>query len=149
MSLKETLASDQQKAMRSGDAVRLSTLRLLRSAIEYEEIARGKPLDDAGVQEMIGRQAKQRRESIEAYRKGNRQELASKEEAELKVLLQYLPQQMGPDEVRALAQKVIAEVGAKGPSDKGKVMGRLMPQVKGKAEGTVVNQVVTELLGGA
>ena len=148
MSLKETLLADQKQALKQGDSVKLSTLRLLRSAIEYEEIARGKELDDSGVQEMVARQVKQRRESIEAFRKGNRQDLVSKEEAELKALLGYLPQQMGRDEVLALAQKVIAEVGARGPTDKGKVMGRLMPQVKGKAEGSLVNQVVTELLAG-
>ena len=148
MSLKDTLLADQKQALKQGDRVKLSTLRLLRSAIEYEEISRGKDLDDSGVQEMVARQVKQRRESIEAFHKGNRQDLVSKEEAELKVLLAYLPQQMGRDEVRALAQRVIAEVGARGPTDKGKVMGRLMPQVKGKAEGSLVNQVVTELLAG-
>jgi len=148
MSLKETLLADQKQALRQGDSVKLSALRLLRSAIEYEEISRGKALDDAGVQEIVARQVKQRRESIEAFRKGNRQDLASKEEAELKVLSAYLPQQMGRDEVRALAQKVMAEVGARGAADKGKVMGRLMPQVKGKADGAVVNEVVTELLAG-
>ncbi|MDP3062480.1 MAG: GatB/YqeY domain-containing protein [Chloroflexota bacterium] len=140
--------ADQKQALKQGDRVKLSTLRLLRSAIEYEEISRGKELDDSGVQEMVARQVKQRHESIEAFQKGNRQDLVSKEEAELKVLLAYLPQQMGRDEVRALAQKVIAEVGARGPTDKGKVMGRLMPQVKGKAEGSLVNQVVTEMLAG-
>ncbi len=135
--------------MRRGDQVKVSTIRFLRSALGYEEIARGRPLDDAAVLEVIARQVKQHRESIEQFRQGGREDLASKEEAELRVLLSYMPQQLSREELVELAKKVMAEVGARGPADKGKVMGRLMPQVRGKAEGSLVNQVVTELLEGS
>lgn len=144
--LKERLMQDLKGAMRSGDQTKVSVIRLLRSAIGYEEVTKGKDLDDASVVEVVAKQVKQRRESIEAYKQGNRPDLVSKEEAEMNVLLQYLPKQLTREELVALAQQVIAEVGARGPQDKGKVMGRLMPQVRGKAEGNLVNQVVTDLL---
>jgi uncharacterized protein YqeY len=119
---------------------------MLRSAIEYEEVARGKELDDAGVLEMVARQVKQHNDSIEMFRRGNRPDLFEKEEAELAILKSYLPPQLSHNELVNLAKEAIAQVGAKGPQDKGKVMGRLMPQVKGKASGNDVNEVVTQLL---
>jgi uncharacterized protein YqeY len=96
----------------------------------------------------VARGIKQRREAIELYKQGKRQDLVDKEEKEAAILQEYLPQQMSRDEVESLARRVASEVGAKGPADKGKVMGRLMPQVKGKAEGMVVNEVVTKMLEG-
>ena len=132
--------------MRQGDTLRRSVIRYLRAAIGNEEIAKGAPLDDDGVITIINRQVRQRRESIEAFRKGNRLDLARQEEAELAALVEYLPPQMAREEIATLARQVIGEVGAKGPADKGKVMGRLMPQVRGKADGAEVNAVVMELL---
>ena len=132
--------------MREGDRLKVSVLRLLRSAIEYEEKARRKELDDAGIIEIVSRQINQRNDSIEQFRKGNREDLAEKEEAEAVILKTYLPPQLSREELTELAKDTIAQVGAQGPQDKGKVMGRLMPQVKGKAQGSEVNQVVTELL---
>lgn len=147
MSLKERLLDDQMQAMRQGDRLRVSVLRLLRSAIGYEEKDRRKELDDVGVAEQVSRQIRQRQDSIEQFRLGKREDLVQKEEAELAILKEYLPPQLGREELEALARKAIAEVGAQGPRDKGKVMGRLMPQVRGKSQGSEVNAVVTELLG--
>jgi len=149
LSLKETLLKDQMDAMRKGDRLKVSVLRLLRSAVEYEENARNSTLDDAGVHEIVSRQIRQRNESIEQFRKGNRPDLAEKEAAEAVILKTYLPPQLGREELAKMAQEVIVEVGATGPQDKGKVMGRLMPMVKGKAQGGDVNAVVTELLSKA
>jgi hypothetical protein len=147
MSLQEKLNTDLKTAMRARDEVRMLVLRSLLSAMNYAEIAKQKKLDDSGVIEVISREIKQRRESIEAYEKGNRPDLVGKEKAEMAVLQEYMPAQMGRDEITALAQKVIEEVGAKAVGDKGKVMQKLMPQVKGKADGGEVNSIVTELLG--
>ena len=132
--------------MREGDRLKVSVLRLLRSAIEYEEKARRKELDDDGVVEIVSRQINQRNDSIEQFRKGNREDLAEKEEAEIVILRTYMPPQLSREELTGLAKEAIAQVGAQGPQDKGKVMGRLMPQVKGKAQGSEVNQVVMDLL---
>ena len=147
MSLQEKLNTDLKTAMRARDEVRTLVLRSLFSAMNYAEIAKQKKLDDSGIIEVISREIKQRRESIEAYEKGNRPDLVGKEKAEMAILQEYMPAQMGRDEITALVQKVIEEVGAKAAGDKGKVMQKLMPQVKGKADGGEVNSIVTELLG--
>jgi len=133
--------------MRARDELRMLVLRSLLSSMNYAEIAKQKKLDDGGVIEVIGKEIKQRKESIEAYDKGNRQDLSAKEKAELAILQEYMPAQMGRDEIVSIVRAVIAEVGAKGPGDKGKVMQKLMPQVKGKADGNEVNSIVTDLLG--
>ncbi|MBI4232822.1 MAG: GatB/YqeY domain-containing protein [Chloroflexi bacterium] len=146
MGLQEQLHKDLQAAMRQGDVVRRETIRLLLSAINYESISKGKPLEEPEMLAVLQRQTRQRRESIEEFRKGNRADLVDKESAELKVLLAYLPKQLSREEVAALAQQAVEEVGARGPADKGRVMGKLMPQVRGQAEGALVNTVVTELL---
>ena len=147
MSLKKRLLDDQMQAMRQGDRSRVSVLRLLRSAIGYEEKDKRRELDDVGVVELVSRQIRQRQDSIEQFRLGKREDLVQKEEAEMAILKEYLPPQLGREELVELARKAIAEVGAQGPRDKGKVMGRLMPQVRGKCQGSEVNAVVTELLG--
>ena len=133
--------------MRARDELRMLVLRSLLSSMNYVEIAKQKKLDDGGVIEVIGKEIKQRKESIEAYEKGNRSDLADKEKAEMAVLQEYMPAQMGRDEIVSIVKAVIAEVGARGPGDKGKVMQKLMPQVKGKADGNEVNGIVTDLLG--
>ena len=146
MTLQTRLMEDLKRAMREGDEVRRSVLRMLRSAVHYDEIARGGPLDDEGVLAVISRQVRQRKESIAAYREGNRADLVSREEAELAILLEYRPQQLSQEELLEKARRVIQEVNARGLEDKGKVMGLLMPQIRGQAEGAEVNAVVTELL---
>jgi uncharacterized protein YqeY len=146
--LKARIADDVKQALRSGETLRLSVVRMLLSAVNYAEMAKMSELDDAGVVGVISKEIKQHRESIEAFKSGNRPELAAKEEAELAILQAYMPKQMGRDEIVGLVRQAIAETGAQGPRDKGKVMGKLMPQVRGKADGQEVNVVVTELLGG-
>lgn len=146
MALLDRLNTDLKAAMKSREELRVSVLRLLLSAINYAEIAQQKKLDDAGIISVVQREIKQRRESIEAFEKGNRPDLANKEKAELAMLQEYMPAQMSRDEIVQLIQKVIEEVDPKGPGDKGKVMQKLMPQVKGKADGAEVNNIVTEML---
>jgi len=145
-SLKDKLMEDLKRALKSGDKVRRSVIRLLMAAIKNSEIARQADLTDSDILGIIAKEVKQRHESIEAFKQGNRQDLVAQEEVELAVLEEYLPQQMTRDEIISAARKVIAEVGAQGPGDKGKVMPRLIPQLKGKADGREINEIVTELL---
>ena len=146
MSLQEQLVEELKAAMRQRNEVLVSTLRLLRADIQNREIELRKPLDDASVVAIISKQVRQRQESIEAFRKGDRPEMAEREAAEMAILQEYLPEQLPRAEVEALAAKVIREVGAAGPGDLGKVMGPLMQQVRGKADGGEVRSIVSELL---
>ena len=145
--LKERLSSDLKQAVKGGDKVRRSVVRLVLSSIHNAEIARQAALEDSDILGVIAKEARQRQESIEAFKQGNRQDLVDNEEAELAILQQYLPQQMTRDEIVAEARRIIEEVGAQGPGDKGKVMPGLIAQLKGKADGREINAVVTELLG--
>ena len=145
--LKQKLTDDLKQAMRAGDKVRRSVIRLAMAAIKNAEIARHAALDDTDILGIIAKEARQRQESIEAFRQGNRQDLVAQEEAELAVLKEYLPRQMTREEIIAAARQVIEEVGAQGPGDKGKVMPKLIAQLKGKADGREINAIVTELLG--
>lgn len=144
--LKQKLTDDLKTALRSGDKVKTQTIRLVISAIGYAEIARQTALTDADILGVMQKEVKQRQESIEAFKKGNRPDLVAKEEAEMAVLSAYLPKQLTREEIIAEARKVIAEVGAQGLTDKGKVMSRIMALLKGKADGREINAVVTELL---
>ena len=147
MSLKERLMEDLKRAIKERDERRKSTLRLVRAAIVNAEIERYRQeLDDEGVLAIIANEAKKRRESIAEFAKGGRQDLVDQEEAELQILLEYLPKQMTREEIVATAQRVIEEVGATGPAQMGEVMRRLMPQLKGRADGRLVNQIVREIL---
>ena len=145
--LKQKLTDDLKQAMRDGDKVRRSVIRLAMAAIKNAEIARHAALDDTDILGIIAKEARQRQESIEAFRQGNRQDLVAQEEAELAVLKEYLPRQMTREEIITTARQVITEVGAQGPGDKGKVMPKLIAQLKGKADGREINAIVTELLG--
>jgi len=147
--MQEKLAADLKEAMKSGDKTRLEVIRMVRAGTKNEEIKQQKSLEDPDIFGVIAKEARQRRESIAEFTKGNRQDLVEKEEAELAILLEYLPQQISREEIVAAAGQVIEEVGALGPGDKGKVMQKLMPQLKGKAEGRDINEVVTGLLGGS
>jgi len=146
MALKDSIQEALKGALKRQQRVEVSTLRLLLSEIKNAEIAQQKPADDNKVLDVIAREVKHRRESIEAFKKGNRSDLVAQEEAELAVLMSYLPEQMSRAEIMVAAQQVVDAVGAKGPSDKGKVMSQLMPQLKGKADGKEVNEIVSELL---
>jgi len=144
--LKKKLNDDLKQAMRSGDKERRSVIRLLMSSIGNAEIARQATLEDADILGIIAKEVRQRNESIEAFKQGNRQDLVAKEEAERAILQEYLPQQVTREEIVAAARRVIEEVGAQGPGDKGRVMPKLIAQLKGKADGREINAVVTELL---
>ena len=144
--LKPKINDDLKQAMKSGDKVRRSVLRLLLSAINNAEIAKRASLEDGDVLGIIAKEAKHRQESIEAFKQGNRQDLVAQEEKELAILQGYLPRQITREEIVEAARKIIAEVGAQGPGDKGKVMPKLIAQLKGRADGREINAVVTELL---
>ncbi|MGC2424484.1 MAG: GatB/YqeY domain-containing protein [Nitrospirota bacterium] len=148
MTLKERLNADMKEALKAHDAARLSTIRMVISAVRNKEIDSRKDMDDEGVLSVLSTSAKQRRESIEQYEKAGRQDLVDKEKAELEVIISYMPQQMGREEIQTLVKDAVAESGAKGPGDMGKVMKVLMPKVKGRADGKLVNEVVKEALGG-
>jgi uncharacterized protein YqeY len=147
MSTQDQLTEDLKTAMKSGDTVTKDTIRMIKAALQNATLAaKGEVLDDASVNQVLAKMVKEYRDSITTYRDANREDLVAKEEIELAVVVRYLPEQMSEDQVRTIVQAVVKEVGATGPGDKGKVMGALMPQVKGKADGSVVNAVVSEIL---
>lgn len=144
--LKQKLEDDLKQAIRDGDKARRGVIRLMMADIQNAEIARQATLDDSDILGIIAKAVRQHNESIEAFKQGNRDDLVAQEEAELSIIKEYLPRQMPRDEIIAEARRVIDEVGAEGPGDRGKVMSRLIPQLKGKADGRDINAVVTELL---
>jgi uncharacterized protein YqeY len=144
----EQVSKELLDAMKSKDAVRTSTLRMLVSAIRYKEVEKKKALAEGDVLDVIQAEAKRRKESMEEYVKAGRADLASKEEAELNVLKVYLPQQLSETELKGLIQAAIQSSGAKSPQDMGKVMSALMPQIKGRADGKAAQQLVQQLLKG-
>ena len=146
MSLKEQLANDLKDAIRQRDESRKIAIRMTMAAIKYAEIERRAALSEADVLTIVSKEAKQRRESITEFEKADRGDLVEKERDELQVLQSYLPAQVSRDEIAEAAREVIAEVGAGGPSDKGKVMPVLIGRLAGRAEGREINEVVTELL---
>ena len=146
MNLKEQLRADMATAMRSGDNDKRNTLRMLLAAVKQTEVDDQVTLDDAGVQVVLTKQAKQRRESINDYEKAGRTEMAANEKMELAFIESYLPQMMDKEEVRILAAQVITELGITDMKGMGQLMGKLMPQLKGQADGRIVNEVVRELL---
>jgi len=145
--LKQKLSDDLKQAMRDGEKVKRSAIRLAIAAIKNTEIARQTTLEDGDILGVIAKEIRQRKESIEAFKQGGRQELVAIEEAEMAVLEQYMPKQMSRDEITAEARRVIEEVGAAGIRDKGRVMPQLIAKLKGRADGREINEVVTELLG--
>jgi uncharacterized protein YqeY len=149
MSLKEQLAADLTDAIRQRDEARKTAIRMVLWALKNAEVEAGKPLEDAAVLSIIAKEVKTRHESVDQFKKGDRGDLVAKEEAEIKVLVPYLPPAMSREEIVEEATKVIAEIGAQGPNDKGKVMKALMPRLAGRADGRAANEAVTELLGGA
>ena len=146
MSVQDRLTDDLKTAMKARDELTRDVVRLMLSGIKNGEIEKRGALDEAGVTDVLSRMVRQYRESIVAFRDGDREAAAAKEEAELAIVMRYMPEQLSPEEIRTLAQAAAAEVGASGPSDRGKVMGRLMPQLRGRADGSVVNSVVGEVL---
>ncbi len=148
MSLKERIQEELQESLRQRDTARANVLRLLKAAIRNAEIDGQRELDDAAVLAVLDKAAKQRRESIAAYRQGGRDDLVAAEEQELRVIESYMPRQMGEEEIRAAVAQAIAEVGARGPADMGRVMKPLMERLRGQADGKVVSNLVREALAG-
>jgi hypothetical protein len=148
MALKDQLDADLKASMRDKDAVKLSVIRMLKSAIKYREIEAMKPLDDAGVLQVVSGEIKRHKDSVEQFRAGNRPELVQKEEAEIAVLLGYLPAQLGEAELKALVEAAVVKAGASGPRDMGAVMKALLPDVQGKADGRLVSELVKARLSG-
>ena len=146
MELKAEIQESVKIAMKSGDSVTLSTLRLLLAAIQNEEIRTGKNLTPEEIQKTVTTLCKQRNEAIELYRKGGREELAQKEESELAVLKRYLPQPFADEELKTLIRSSISEAGAKGVQDLGTVMKLVMPKVAGRSDGKRVNEFAKILL---
>ena len=148
MTLKETLENDMKNAMRSGDVTRRSVIRMLRSEIHNKEIEDKAELDDDAATSVLGRQAQQRRDSIEAFERAERDDLVQKERAELAIIMEYLPEQLTADELAEIIRGSIEQLGAEGSQDMGKLMGAVMPKVRGKAEGREVSRIASELLRG-
>lgn len=148
MSIKAKVSETMKASMKSGDKDTLLYTRNLHAAIRKKEIDDRVDLDDAGIQKIISTMLKQRQDSIEQFRAGGREDLATKEEAEAKYLKSYMPEQMSEDEVKKVVDWAVKESGATSAKEMGKVMGLLMPKVQGKADGKLVNQLVKARLGG-
>ena len=148
MSLKEQLTADMKDAMKNKEKDRLAVIRMVRGAIRQQEIDGQKELGEEDVIAVISKEVKMRRDSMEEFQKGGREDLVEKTQAEIDVLLPYLPAQLSEDEVRELVKAAVEQTGAATPKDMGKVMGVLMPKVKGRADGKMVNTIVKSFLQG-
>jgi uncharacterized protein len=146
MSLKERITEDMKAAMRAKDAERLGTIRLLTAAMKQKEVDERIELDDTAVIGIVDKMLKQRKDSIEAFEKAGRQDLADKEKAEVAVLQAYLPARLSADEINAEVKAIVAELGAKGPGDMGKVMGAVKAKLAGKADMGLVSAAVKAAL---
>ena len=148
MTLRDRIEAAMRDAMRARDDQRTQTLRMAMAAAQNRRIALGRDLTDEEVVDVLTKQVKQRRESVEMYRDGGREDRAALEEAEAAILAEFLPEQLGEADVESLARAAIAETGASSPADLGRVMGRLSPRTKGRADGRMVSEVVRRLLAG-
>lgn len=146
MSLRDRMTVDMKAAMKAREAARRDTLRMLLSALGNERIRLQRDLDEAEEIDFLATQAKRRRESIDAYEQAERQELADQERAELAVIEEYLPKQLSEDEVRALVRDAIEQTGASSKKDMGRVMGAVMPQLRGRFPGAGVKPIVDSML---
>ncbi len=149
MTLRERLHDDTTAAMRSGDALRRDTLRMVQSAVYNIEKSKKVTLSEDEILGVVTRETKTRRESVEAFRKGGREDLAAKEEAEIAILADYLPTALSEDELRALVEQGVAETGAVNARDLGKVMGWLSPKIRGRADGKLASGLVAAALARA
>lgn len=146
MSLKEQLTNDMKEAMKAHEKERLAVIRMVRGAIKQQEIDGKTELDDDGVIAVLSKEIKMRKDSLEEFQKGGRDDLVAKTQAEIDFLLPYMPAQLSEEEVRELARAAVEQTGASTPKDMGKVMGVLMPKVKGRADGKLVNTIVRAFL---
>lgn len=148
MALKDRITEDMKTAMRAKDSMRLGTIRLLLAAVKQKEVDERVVVDDVMLVGIIDKLIKQRKDSVAAYTQANRQDLADVESNEIKVLAAYLPQRLSADEVTAAVAAIVANLGAKGPADMGKVMGVVKTQLAGKADMALVSQAVKAALAG-
>ncbi|MGE6227510.1 GatB/YqeY domain-containing protein [Paenibacillus chitinolyticus] len=146
MSLSERLNDDMKQAMKSQDKFTLSVIRMVKASIKNIEIDQRRTLDDNEVLDVLNREVKQRKDSLQEFKSAGRDDLADSLHAEIDILMKYLPQQLTEEEVSAIVKQTIQEVGASSKADMGKVMSALMPKVKGRADGKLVNQLVQQNL---
>ncbi|WP_410514461.1 GatB/YqeY domain-containing protein [Paenibacillus sp. BR2-3] len=146
MNLSERLNEDMKQAMRDKDKFTLSTIRMIRSTIKYLEIDVKRTLDDNEVLDILSREIKQRKDALQEFEKAGRDELAATTKAEIEIIHKYLPEQLTEEEIKVIVQQTIQETGASSKSEMGKVMSALMPKVKGRADGKLVNQAVQQFL---
>lgn len=146
MSLKEKLQEDLKSSMKNKDSVRKSVVTLIRASIKQYEVDNRVELDEAGIIDIVAKQMKQRRDSLEEFKKANRDDLIAETEAEIEVLKEYLPQQLSEEEIEKIVSETISEVGASSMKDMGKVMSSIQPKVKGRADGKLVNELVKKNL---
>lgn len=147
MALADQLLQDMKTAMKSGDKITLETIRMVRSQIKNVEVQKGETLTDEDIFQVLTKEAKRRKESIEMYKEGGRDDLAENESKELNVIQSYLPEALSEDELLAIIADAIEKTGARGMSDMGKVMGAVMPQTKGRADGKMIQNLVRQKLG--
>jgi uncharacterized protein YqeY len=148
MTLQDRIESAMRDAMRARDERRTSTLRLAMAAAHNRQIELGRPLTDQDTVGVLSRQVKQRRESIEQFRAGGREAMAAAEEAEAAILAEFMPEQLSAEELDGIVRDAIAETGASSPADMGRVMGRVVAQTRGRADGKLVSDIVRRQLGG-
>ncbi|MNH97336.1 glutamyl-tRNA(Gln) amidotransferase subunit E [compost metagenome] len=146
MNLSERLNEDMKQAMKSKDKFTLSTIRMVRSTIKYLEIDLKRTLDDNEVLDILSREIKQRKDALQEFESAGRDELAASTKAEIEIIMKYLPDQLSEEEIKVIVQQTIQETGASSKSEMGKVMSALMPKVKGRADGKLVNQAVQQFL---
>jgi len=146
MELKERLSKELGESLKAGEKIKVSTIRMILSEIKNAEIAKRGELDDDELLSALAREAKRRKEAIEEFKKGDRQDLVDKETEELRIIETYLPEQLSREKLQAIVSETIDEVGASSPGDLGKVMGSIMPKLKGRADGKLVNLMVRETL---
>ena len=146
MSLKDRISEEMKEAMKAHEKERLAVIRMVRSAIRQTEIDGKTELDDAGVIAVISKELKMRKDSLEEFQKGGREDLVEKTQKEIEVLLPYLPAQLSQEEIEGLVREAVEATGASSMKDMGKVMGVLMPKVKGRADGKLVNSIVKGML---
>lgn len=147
MELKDKIQTDFKEAFKGKDAVKLGALKMLRAEMHNAEISKRKELEEEEIIEVILREIKKRKDAAELYEKGGRSELAEKEKAETKVLSVYLPEQISEEEIRKIVKQAVEQSGATSIKEMGKVMAVLMPQIKGRADNSLVSSIVKEILG--
>lgn len=148
MNLLQKIETGMKESMKSGDRLRSDTLKMLKSDMMYEKAKTGQDISEAQMDEVVKRAAKRRRESIKEYEAAGRKDLAGKEAAELRIIEEFMPAQMSEDQILAVVERIISETGASSEKDTGRVMGLVMKELKGKADGNVVRQIMQKKLGG-